>query len=81
VESLREGFDVQTLDAYIRYFCKDTVSFLDYMKDVGNRAVCTHSEVKRERRLTRKRQKLQRAECQNKRQGGQGKKLSVTQIG
>ena len=46
VESLREGFDVQTLDAYIRYFCKDTVSFLDYMKDVGNRAVCMHSEVK-----------------------------------
>ena len=35
VESLKEGFDVQTLDAYIRYFCKDTVSFLDYMKEVG----------------------------------------------
>lgn len=35
VESLKEGFDVQTLDAYIRYFCKDTVSFLDYMKDAG----------------------------------------------
>lgn len=35
VESLREGFDVQMLDAYIRYFCKDTVSFLDYMKDAG----------------------------------------------
>ena len=34
VESLKEGFDVQTLDAYIRYFCKDTVSFLDYMKEV-----------------------------------------------
>lgn len=35
VESLKEGFDVQTLDAYIRYFCRDTVSFLDYMKEVG----------------------------------------------
>ena len=38
VESLKEGFDVQTLDAYIRYFCKDTVSFLDYMKEVGEKA-------------------------------------------
>ena len=37
VESLKEGFDVQTLDAYIRYFCRDTVSFLDYMKEVGDR--------------------------------------------
>ena len=35
MESLKEGFDVRTLDAYIRYFCKDTVSFLDYMKEVG----------------------------------------------
>ena len=25
VESLKEGFDVQMLDAYIRYLCKDTV--------------------------------------------------------
>ena len=35
VESLKEGFDFHTLDAYIRYFCRDTVSFLDYMKEVG----------------------------------------------
>ena len=31
-ENLREGFDVQTLDGYIRYFCRDTVSFLEYVK-------------------------------------------------
>ena len=43
VESLKEGFDVQTLDAYIRYFCKDTVSFLDYMKEVGDRVTLVSS--------------------------------------
>lgn len=43
VESLKEGFDVQTLDAYIRYFCRDTVSFLDYMKEVGEKAVIVSS--------------------------------------
>ena len=38
VESLKEGFDVQTLDAYIRYFCRDTVSFLDRKEnDKGSR--------------------------------------------
>lgn len=34
-ESLREGFAIQNLDGYIRYFCKDTVSFLGYMKEAG----------------------------------------------
>ena len=43
VESLKEGFDVQALDAYIRYFCKDTVSFLDYMEEVGKKAVIVSS--------------------------------------
>ena len=43
VESLKEGFDVQTLDAYIRYFCKDTVSFLDYMKKVGAKVTLVSS--------------------------------------
>ncbi|MBS5511057.1 MAG: transcription-repair coupling factor [Clostridium sp.] len=43
VESLKEGFDVQTLDAYIRYFCKDTVSFLDYMKEVGTKVTLVSS--------------------------------------
>ena len=43
VESLKEGFDVQTLDAYISYFCKDTVSFLDYMKEVGAKVTLVSS--------------------------------------
>ena len=43
VESLKEGFDVQTLDAYIRYFCEDTVSFLDYMKEVGAKVTLASS--------------------------------------
>lgn len=43
VESLKESFDVQTLDAYIRYFCRDTVSFLDYMKEVGDRVTLVSS--------------------------------------
>ena len=43
VESLKEGFDVQTLDAYIRYFCQDTVSFLDYMKEVGAKVTLVSS--------------------------------------
>ena len=47
VESLKEGFDVQTLDAYIRYFCKDTVSFLDYMKEVGAKVTLVSSGVAR----------------------------------
>lgn len=34
-EELREGFEVSNLDGYIRYFCKDTASFLDYVKDAG----------------------------------------------
>ncbi len=37
-EGIREGFDVQNLDGYIQYFCEETVSFLDYMKDAGKRA-------------------------------------------
>ena len=45
VESLKEGFDVQTLDAYIRYFCEDTVSFLDYMKEVGAKVTLVSSGV------------------------------------
>lgn len=45
VESLKEGFDVQTLDAYIRYFCRDTVSFLDYMKEVGAKVTLVSSGV------------------------------------
>ena len=47
VESLKEGFDVQTLDAYIRYFCKDTVSFLDYMKEVGAKVTLVSSGAAR----------------------------------
>ena len=47
VESLKEGFDVQTLDAYIRYFYKDTVSFLDYMKEVGAKVTLVSSGVAR----------------------------------
>ena len=47
VESLKEGFDVQTLDAYIRYFCRDTVSFLDYMKEVGAKVTLVSSGVAR----------------------------------
>ena len=43
VESLKEGFDVQTLDAYIRYFWRDTVSFLDYMKEVGAKVTLVSS--------------------------------------
>ncbi len=43
VESLKEGFDVQTLDAYIRYFYKDTVSFLDYMEEVGAKVTLVSS--------------------------------------
>ena len=43
VESLKEGFDVQTLDAYIRNFCQDTVSFLDYMKEVGAKVTLVSS--------------------------------------
>ncbi len=47
VESLKEGFDVQTLDAYILYFCRDTVSFLDYMKEVGAKVTLVSSGVAR----------------------------------
>ena len=47
VESLKEGFDVQTLDAYIRYFCRDTVSFLDYMKEVDAKVTLVSSGVAR----------------------------------
>ena len=47
VESLKEGFDVQTLDAYIQYFCRDTVSFLDYMKEVGAKVTLVSSGVAR----------------------------------
>ena len=47
VESLKEGFDVQTLDAYIRYFCRDTVSFLDYMKEVGAKVTLVSSGTAR----------------------------------
>ncbi|MBQ7796013.1 MAG: transcription-repair coupling factor [Lachnospiraceae bacterium] len=36
-EGLREGFDTQNLDGYIRYFSDETVSFLDYMKAAGER--------------------------------------------
>lgn len=36
-EGLREGFSTQNLDGYIRYFYKDSVSFLDYMKYAGGR--------------------------------------------
>ncbi len=35
-ESLREGFDVQNLDGYIRYFYGDTVSFLDYVREAAS---------------------------------------------
>ena len=31
-EELKEGWKVSGLDAYVRYFCKETVSFLDYFK-------------------------------------------------
>ena len=31
-EELKEGWKVSGLDAYVRYFCKDTVSFFDYFK-------------------------------------------------
>ena len=34
-EALREGFDTHALDGYIRYFCKETVSFLEYMKEAA----------------------------------------------
>ena len=47
VESLKEGFDVQTLDAYIRYFCQDTVSFLDYMKEVGAKVTLVSSTTEK----------------------------------
>lgn len=40
-EELREGFEVSNLDGYIRYFCKETVSFLDYMKDAGKKGGLT----------------------------------------
>ena len=30
VEGVREGWRIGGLDSYIRYFCKDTVSFLEY---------------------------------------------------
>ncbi|MGI5947238.1 MAG: transcription-repair coupling factor [Lachnospiraceae bacterium] len=32
-EELKEGWKVSGLDAYVRYFCKDTVSFFDYFKE------------------------------------------------
>ena len=35
-ESLREGFAAQNLDGYIRYFYKDTVSFLDYVREAAS---------------------------------------------
>ncbi|MBR6615719.1 MAG: transcription-repair coupling factor, partial [Lachnospiraceae bacterium] len=38
-EGIREGFEVQNLDSYIQYFCKETVSFLDYMRATGSFAV------------------------------------------
>ena len=38
-DGIREGFDVQNLDSYIQYFCKETVSFLDYMKSAGSLAI------------------------------------------
>lgn len=34
-ETLREGFPVGSLDAYIRYFCEETVSFFDYVKEAA----------------------------------------------
>ncbi len=34
-ETLREGFSAGSLDAYVRYFCSDTVSFLDYVRDAA----------------------------------------------
>ena len=34
-EALREGFDIHALDGYIRYFCKETMSFLEYMKEAA----------------------------------------------
>lgn len=36
-EELREGLEVPNLDRYIRYFVKNTASFLDYMKDAGKK--------------------------------------------
>ena len=38
-EGIREGFEVQNLDSYIHYFCKETVSFLDYMRATESLAV------------------------------------------
>ena len=35
-EGIREGFDVQNLDGYIKYFCNETVSFMDYMREKGS---------------------------------------------
>jgi len=35
-EDLKEGTGRQSLDGYIRYFCQDTVSFLDYMREAGS---------------------------------------------
>ncbi len=37
-EGLREGISSQNLDGYIRYFFRDTVSFLDYMKETGKKS-------------------------------------------
>lgn len=37
IESLSEGLSVTGLDGYIRYFCRDSVSFLDYMKEAAGR--------------------------------------------
>ncbi len=35
-ESLREGYEVGDLDAYLKYFCDETVSFLDYMNEAAS---------------------------------------------
>ena len=35
-ESLREGLAIQNLDGYIQYFYKDTVSFLDYVREAAS---------------------------------------------
>ena len=37
-EGLEEGWKIGGLDAYIRYFCPETVSFLDYFPE-GNRII------------------------------------------
>lgn len=37
-EVLREGLNTRTPDGYIRYFCRDTVSFFRYLKDAGERS-------------------------------------------